>query len=189
MKTATARRADPGRIILWAKTAADLMTPNPVSISANAPVKEAAALFSDKGFSAAPVIDEAGRPLGVISQADIVVHDREKVEYVSVREPSYETRTPTTSAGETLPSGFQVENVDRTSVRDIMTPAVFSVAAHTPAAKVIEEMLALGVHRLFVIGKDGVLVGVISTVDILRRLRPEPRKDSDSESNGTALGR
>jgi CBS domain-containing protein len=174
MLTATLPKLDTGRVILWAKTAADLMTANPVSISADAPIKEAAALFTDKGFSAAPVIDEAGRPLGVVSQADIVVHDREKVEYLSDREPSYDRNLPTTRAGETLSRGFQIENVDRTCVRDIMTPAVFSVAAHAPAAKVIDEMLALQVHRLFVIGKDGVLVGVISTVDILRRLRPEP---------------
>ena len=181
MKTATPRKTDAARIMLWAKTAADLMTPNPVSIRADAPVKEAAALFTDKGFSAAPVIDEAGRPLGVVSQADIVVHDREKVEYVSAAEPSYDRGPPATRAGEPLRRGFQVENIDRTSVRDIMTPAVFSVAAHTPAAKVIEEMLALHVHRLFVIGKDGVLVGVISTVDIVRNLRPAPQHKPEAE--------
>lgn len=180
MKTATLKVEGARRTILWANTAADLMMQNPVSISADAPIKEAVALFADKGFSAAPVIDKAGRPIGVVSQADIVVHDRETVEYVSVKPQVYERTPPATSAGETLPKGFQIENVDRTCVRDIMTPAVFSVGPHTPVMKVIEEMLALQVHRLFAIGKDGVLVGVISTFDILRHLRPEPRNDSDS---------
>jgi CBS domain-containing protein len=71
------------RLILCAETAADLMVPNPVSIRAGATVKEAAAFLTDKGFSAAPVIDEAGRPVGVLSQSDIVVHDRECIPYVS----------------------------------------------------------------------------------------------------------
>jgi len=62
-----------GRLVLWADTAADLLTPNPLSISQNATVKEAVAFLTDKGFSAAPVIDEAGRPVGVLSRADIVV--------------------------------------------------------------------------------------------------------------------
>jgi CBS-domain-containing membrane protein len=177
MKTATAKARDARRTILCAKTAADLMMPNPVSISADAPVREALALFSDKGFSAAPVIDKAGRPIGVVSQADIVVHDRETVEYLPVKPQCYETSQPTTSAGETLGKGFQIENVDRTCVRDIMTPAVFSVGPNTPAMKVIDEMLSLKVHRFFVIGKDGVLVGVISTFDILRHLRPESPND------------
>jgi CBS domain-containing protein len=50
---------------------------------------------------------------------------------------------------------------------------VFSVAPDTPAAKVVSEMLALRVHRLFVVDGDGVLVGVISALDVMKRLRME----------------
>src|SRR5690606_26266365 len=53
--------ADP--LTLSARTAADLMTPSPVSISQHATVKEAAAFLTTRGFSAAPVIDDAGRPV------------------------------------------------------------------------------------------------------------------------------
>ena len=67
---------------LRATTAADLMMPNPVSIRDNALVREAVVLLTTKAFSAAPVIDAAGRPVGVISRSDILVHDREKVDYV-----------------------------------------------------------------------------------------------------------
>jgi CBS-domain-containing membrane protein len=54
-----------------------------------------------------------------------------------------------------------------------MTPVVFSVRPETPAAQVVEEIVAMRVHRLFVIDDTGVPVGVISAFDILRRLRPE----------------
>jgi len=74
--------------------------------------------------------------------------------------------------GERLGAGFQVETVDRALVRDLMTPAVFSVARNTPANKVVSELLNLHVHRLFVVDDRDVLVGVISTMDILRHLRP-----------------
>jgi len=37
---------------------------------------------------------------------------------------------------------------------------------------VIEDMLGLRVHQLFVVDQDQVLVGVISTLDVLRHLRP-----------------
>jgi CBS domain-containing protein len=161
------------RLTLLAETAADLMTPNPVSISADAPVKEAVAFLTDKGFSAAPVIDDAGRPIGVLSRSDILVHDREKVEYLPGVPEYYDKTELTSRSGEKLRSGFQVENVDRTWVRDIMTPVVFSVTPETPVPTVVEEMLALKVHRLFVVGNDGVLVGVISALDVLRHLGPE----------------
>src|SRR5215467_11315579 len=71
------------RLVLVGDTAADLMTPNPVSISANATVHEATTLLIDKGISAAPVIDRAGRPVGVLSRSDILVHDREQVHHVA----------------------------------------------------------------------------------------------------------
>ena len=52
-------------LMLHARTAADLMVPNPISLRAEAAVAEAIVLFTEKGITAAPVIDEAGRQLGV----------------------------------------------------------------------------------------------------------------------------
>ena len=141
------RADDSSRLILDTMTASDLMTPNPVSLREDATVHDAVALLTDRGFSAAPVIDEAGRAVGVLSRADIVVHDRE--------------------------SGFHVERPDHFRVRDIMTPGVFSIAPDAPARRVVEDMVALKVHRLFVVGTDGVLTGVISALDVLKHLRLE----------------
>jgi CBS domain-containing protein len=169
--TASVAPKAPARAVLQADTAADLMTANPVSIAEEAPLHEAVMLFTDRGISAAPVIDGAGRPVGVISQADIVTHDREKVDYMPAG-PARRREEVTTGDGEHLRTGFQVVDVDRTRVADVMTPAVFSVAPETPAARVVADMLALNVHRLFVVDEGGVLVGVISTIDILRKLLP-----------------
>ena len=162
------RNALQTRLLLWAETAQDLMVANPISIHANAVVQEAIAFLIDKGFSAAPVIDEAGKPIGVLSRTDILVHDRTRT---GSHIPDFYSRADL--SGDRVPKGFQVENVDRTRVRDLMTPMVLSVSPQTPAAKVVSEMLALKVHRLFVVGEGGVLVGVISALDILKHLRPE----------------
>lgn len=158
-------------LTLNAATAAELMRPNPVSLRANATVQEAVKLLTDKGFSAAPVIDPAGRPIGVVSRSDILVHDREKVEYLAPAPEYYHREELQSGQAERLDENFfQVEKVDRTSVSDLMTPAIFSVTPETPAGHVIGQMLALNVHRLFVVDSAGVLVGVISTMDILRHL-------------------
>src|SRR5438309_5777650 len=113
-------------LVLRAETAAELMTANPLSIRDTATVAEAVALLTDKGISGAPVIDDAGRPIGVLSRADIVAHDRERAAY-PVAETAHQA-----AAG----------NIGSTRVRDLMTPAVFSVAPDTPANKVVREMLA-----------------------------------------------
>jgi CBS domain-containing protein len=60
------------RLILAAYRAEDLMTPNPMSISRQTPVRDAAAFLSGRGISAAPVIDAAGRPVGVVNSTDIL---------------------------------------------------------------------------------------------------------------------
>ena len=62
-------------LALKARTAAELMTENVVSIPETAPLHEAIATLIDRGFSGAPVVNAAGRPVGVISLTDIVVHE------------------------------------------------------------------------------------------------------------------
>ena len=137
------------RLVLAEKRAAELMTPNPVSIRECATVREAIELLTRREISGAPVIDEAGRPVGVVSRADILVHDREAVDDITDGAEEGGTR-----------------------VRDIMTPVVFCVSPDAPASRVVREMIELKVHRLFVVDDLGTLVGVISVLDVLRHLTP-----------------
>jgi len=141
-------------LVLAAQTATDLMAPSPVSINANATITQLIAFLVDRGFSAAPVIDEAGRPVGVVSQADILVHDRGRSEHV-------------------FPGGSPLLDIERARVRDIMTALVYSITAEASASKVIEEMLAHKIHQLFVVDGNGVLVGIITALDVLRHLHSE----------------
>jgi CBS domain-containing protein len=157
-------------MVLEAAKAKDLMWPDPVSIDESATIREGVAFLVDKGFSAAPVIDRAGRPVGVLSRADILVHDREQVHHPAP--PEYYRGGDLTREKE-LVEGFQIEEVDQTPIKEIMTPVVYSVLPEAPVPEVINQMVGLKVHRLFVVDADGVLVGVISTMDVLRHLRVE----------------
>jgi CBS domain-containing protein len=157
MKTSTLNRMTPP-LVLHAWTAADLMTTNPQSLRQNATVAEAAAFLSTRGFSAAPVIDEAGRPVGVVSRTDLLHHHGQKAVRLFA-----------------APRGGGSEADASVPVQDVMTPAVFCVRADTSAGKVVDKMLALNVRRLFVVDDEGVLVGVVSAFDVLRGFdRPFP---------------
>jgi CBS domain-containing protein len=156
-----------GAVVLHARTAAELMTPNPLSLREDITLKEAIAFLVDRNISGAPVIDQAGRPVGVVSQSDILIHDREEVEYMGPPEVEYGTPLPRSWWEQ-----FQIERVDTTPVRDLMTPAVFCVPLDTSAWSVIEQMRELNVHRLFVIDETGVMVGVITAMDVIRQLAP-----------------
>jgi CBS domain-containing protein len=143
-------------LMLQARTAADLMTTNPQSLRQDATVAEAAAFLSTRGFSAAPVIDEAGRPVGVVSRTDLLHHHGQKAVRLLAAPLGR-------GEGGSEPGG-------EAPVRNVMTPVVFCVHADTPAAKVVDKMLALNVRRLFVVDDEGVLVGVVSAFDVLRGL-------------------
>jgi CBS domain-containing protein len=48
------------------------MTPNPKSIDRTATVRETAEVLQNSGIHIAPVIDAAGRPIGVVSRTDLL---------------------------------------------------------------------------------------------------------------------
>jgi CBS domain-containing protein len=159
---ATTRRPT-GHLVLRGRTAADLMTSNPVSLHENATLREALAFLVDRNISGAAVIDDAGRPVGVLTQSDILVHDREEVDTL---------RAPEIDYGSPLPrswwDNFQIERVDTTPVKELMTPAVFCVRDDALAVHVVAQMRDLNVHRLFVTVEDGLLIGVVTAMDVLR---------------------
>jgi CBS domain-containing protein len=157
----------PVRLALDADTAEELMSSNPISLRSDAAVHDAIVLLTDRNFDAAPVIDENGRPVGVVTVTDLLVHDREYVRYLKSGDmtPRGDMRKH-----EGMPDDFGIEVVDQTRVDEIMTPGVFTVTTDTTAIEVVRRMLELRVHHLFVADNDGVLIGVISSCDILRRL-------------------
>jgi CBS domain-containing protein len=130
-------------LILRAQTASDVMTPGPVSLRATATVAQATTFFTERGYGAAVVIDDAGHPLGVVTKTDLLVHNR--------------LRAPNTAP-------------DTTPLTDIMTPGVFSVRSDTPVRSVVDKFRQLRIHHLFVVDDGGVVIGVISPLDILHKL-------------------
>jgi CBS domain-containing protein len=60
----------PGRPLLLPVAAS--MTPNPVTVSPTAPIGHAVRLMVDGGYRHLPVVDDGGRPVGVLSVKRIV---------------------------------------------------------------------------------------------------------------------
>lgn len=150
-------------------TAHDVMKHSPISILENTSLNEAAAFLVDHGFTAAPVINEKGHAIGVLSVTDLLRYERAK-NPVKPRPVFYETGNLDLPQDE--PLTFKLEHADPTKVREVMSHAVYAVQPEAPLADVIEIMLQKKVHRLFVTDKGGTLVGVISTFDLLKKLAP-----------------
>ncbi len=162
------------RLCLDAETAADLMVSNPIPLASDATVKEAVVFLAENNLHAAPVIDQVGRLVGILSQSDIV----DKAGYLATRPDYYDAAKLDVRLENECDVPRDVHAVARLPIRDIMAQDVVAVALDAPVEKVVDEMLHRRVHQLFVVGPDRTLTGVISYSDILKHLAPSQPKAS-----------
>ena len=64
----------------------DLMTTNPISVRHGITVRDAALFLAEKGIGAAPVVNDAGRAVGVLSRSDVLLAVSAGVDTAPVRE-------------------------------------------------------------------------------------------------------
>ncbi len=152
-------------------TAKDVMNTHFISVPADWSVEEVSQFLVDKAITGAPVLDEEGRFIGVVSLTDIVRHDSFAEMDLQADEPhdyylhGWEDRL----SPEEITS-FHVAEKPQTFVRDIMTPMIFKVDENTPIQEVAETMLGGRIHRLMVTRHDKI-IGIISTMDLLKVIR------------------
>ncbi len=159
------------RLAQFERVAEDIMTPNPVSIDHAAKVRHAASVLAERAISAVPVINRAGRPVGVISRADIV-----RVAGSELSNTCCPLSCEYCSSSTIVPRNVRSEELDPAmcacpTVSDTMTPEVYSIGTDTPVLQIIEKLLSENVNRLFVIDREGTLVGVVTALDVIRSLR------------------
>lgn len=125
---------------------ADIMQTNLKAIGAGDLVGEAITALADHHVSGLPVVDDAGRLVGVLSNSDVLQALAEH------SDPEERERI-----------------FEQTEVRDLMTPRPQTVTPEATVKDAAQRMLYLEVHRLFV-EREGKLAGVISTTDLVRAM-------------------
>jgi CBS domain-containing protein len=130
------------------------------------------------------VVDVLGRPVGVLSQTDIAIYYRNRSD-APAPAPEYYQRVDLTVGRKSMLATLKIDQWDRTLVHHVMTPTVIAVGPNDSVVRVVGEMVAFKIHRLFVVAEDGVLVGVISAFDVLRKLRAESEACADEQPGCT----
>ena len=155
------------RLVLLAKTAEDLMTINPVSLRERATIDEAMAFLGERGFSGAPVINDAGKLVGFVGKTDLLRHAVEWASGSGIGSSGHDGAELMRPSPAGRPNTFCQFPI---TVREIMRPSIVAVPRTASLAQVIKKMIARRVHRVFVIDKTGALIGVVSGLDVLRAL-------------------
>ncbi|MFD9130122.1 CBS domain-containing protein [Kitasatospora sp. NPDC059571] len=139
------------------RTVRDVMTTPAVSVAPGTGFREIVAVLDEYGITAVPVVDGDGRPLGVVSEADLLRTEESQEDPTGLR------------PGPPPPPSAPLTASDLMSAPAVCTTGEVSVVA---AARM---MHGRGVKRLPVIDADGRLVGVVARADLLRVfLRDDP---------------
>ncbi|MCL4499619.1 MAG: CBS domain-containing protein [Chloroflexi bacterium] len=145
--------------------ARDIMTANPVVVKKEMSVKEAAQLFTEKGIGGAPVVDDDGKLIGMVSDSDLIMRD------VKLR---YPTVIHVLDSFIYLPNPAQRYNEELKKavgarVADVMTERTFAVDPDATVEDVATLMVDHDVHRVPVV-ENGKPMGVITKADIVRTI-------------------
>ncbi len=143
------------------------MTPDVVAVSRKMDLRDLAKLFLEKGISGAPVIDDDGGLVGVISQTDLIFYQLTRDDELRVDSHFYQSARV---EGHSLPRGFQVEDLNTGRVEDVMTPIVHAVNETTPVPAIARMMTDEHIHRVIVV-RGRRVTGIISALDVLRAMQ------------------
>jgi CBS domain-containing protein len=145
--------------------AKDIMTPNPITVTPDMEIVNAAKTLLENRINGVPVI-EKGRLVGILCQSDLI---------------SQQKRFPMPSVF-TFLDGFiplqsnkdiekAVKKIAATVVRDAMTPDPVTATPDTDIEEIASMMIDKNFHTIPVV-KGEKLVGIIGKEDILKTLIP-----------------
>jgi CBS domain-containing protein len=137
-------------------TVEDVMTTEVVTARLDTPLKAVARLLVERRVSGMPVVDEAGGVVGVVSEADVLVKERDSSVGRRRRAPLFGRAAPKE----------QAKRAAHVAGDAMTTPAV-TIEPFWSVAAAAREMLDHGINRLPVV-RDGRLVGIVSRADLVR---------------------
>jgi CBS domain-containing protein len=138
-------------------TAAEVMTREVVRVGPDEPLERAAHLMADRRIKRLPVVDQAGRLIGILSRVDVL------------RTMGEDYHAP---AGASAPVTSAAARV----VGDVMRREVPSVAAEAPLGEVLDTVTSTRLNRAIVVDSERRVLGVITDADLLARLDPQGQR-------------
>lgn len=144
-------------------TAADIMMSPVITIGPDATVRELARILADNKISGVPVVDAAGKLLGVVSEEDLIMQDAE------LHFPHYI---------QIFDGVIYLESVRRfedrfrkafaAKVSDVMTVQPVTVKPEATLREVATLMADEDVNRVPVVDDEGHILGIVARGDVIR---------------------
>jgi CBS-domain-containing membrane protein len=137
---------------------AAIMSADVTCVRPDVSVEDLTALLLERGISGVPVVDATGAPIGVVSKTDLV---RDRYETGDVEELD---QVPIRALGK----GYHESRLARRTVADIMLGTNFTLPETATISQACALMAYERVHRVPVTCAQGKVVGIVSSLDVLR---------------------
>lgn len=192
------RHATDGPVDIERIRVEDLMVRDVITVRAEMTVSELVKLLDFEQISGAPVVDGRGRLIGVASVTDVVrlVAHAPEVSVQDIGTVPQRREDPDEALlsyfvdpddrffgeGERL-AAVSESVLDDYAVRDIMTPATFTVRADATLPELARFLVRGRIHRSFVVEGDR-LVGIVTAYDVVRAVAGELGPEVEDEISG-----
>ena len=141
------------------------MTRSLHTVELNDTVADALAVMVD-GVNTLPVIDDKGRCVGIISRTDLT-------EFLYREDQSFSDYLEAEGAPLSI-FGRTIETCNDRLVRELMTDSVTFAEESTTVRQACKLMSTYGIHHLPVVNCQRKLVGLVSSLDLIRMLAGQP---------------
>jgi CBS domain-containing protein len=144
------------RLSQQSRTAGEVMTPDPVTIVASAPLTAAAELMARRRLKRLPVVDERGELAGIVSRVDLL-------------------RTVATGFGAKEPVAREMGLVGDQPLLRVMRRDVPTVHPESPLPEVFQAVVSTRLNRAVVVDAERRPVGLVTDAELLERVTPALR--------------
>lgn len=141
-----------------AVTAGEIMTREVVVVRPDTPLAEVAEAMGNRGISGVPVVDSAGRVVGVISEKNFLTH-------MGVQEPK---NFMSLVASCLQSKGCVALPIKKQTAGDIMSTPAITVSLETSVKEIAAIFTGKGLNRVPVTAADGRLIGIVTRGDLVK---------------------
>jgi CBS domain-containing protein len=144
--------------------ASDIMTTEVITVKPDTGLKELARILYDNHINGVPVVDDAGKLLGVICESDLIRKDKKLhiPTVVTLFDAVFYLQRPKKFEEE-------IRRINATTVADLYTRDVVSVDEKSPIEEIATLMSEKKVYTIPVMDGEK-LVGIIGKGDLIRTL-------------------
>ncbi len=146
--------------------AKDIMSSPAVSVKEDQTLKETIKLLAEHRISGLPVVDDAGKVAGIISDTDIISYSQ-KINVVPTTNLSGWI-SPYTDVSELATMRSGMETLHETTVGEVMTKKVYTISEDADAGEVARLMSRRKINRVPVVNNKGELVGIVTRADMVQ---------------------